>query len=124
MTPFDILCVCSCIESHLDSYIRYSTAIGHASILEYPWRAVNIFTCILLYVHSLCTRTKNASFVRVPCENTSAVVNLAMSCTVRQTTCEIDTTSSCVYRIIHKSTDNTRRTNKNTHKFTTREFKV
>ena len=26
------------------------------SILEYSWHAVNIFTCILLLVHSLCTQ--------------------------------------------------------------------
>ena len=38
--------------------------------------------CILLRVHSSCTQTKIVSFVRVPYENTSAIVNLAVSCTV------------------------------------------
>ena len=59
-----------------------STAIGRASIFEYPWHAVNIFTCILLRVHNSCTRTKAARFVWVPHKNTNAIVNLVMSCTV------------------------------------------
>ena len=67
--------------------------IGRASIFEYPWHAVNIFTCILLCVHSSCTRTKIISFVWVPRENTSVIVNLVVSCTVGHCWCNYTTAS-------------------------------
>ena len=52
------------------------------SILKYSWRAVNIFMCILLVMHSLCTRQKTMSLFRDSRENTNMIVNLDMSCTV------------------------------------------
>ena len=49
---------------------------------KYSWCVVNIFTCILLLVHSSCTRQKITSLFEVSREKTSVIVNLDMSCTV------------------------------------------
>ena len=38
-------------------------AVVHVSVLEYPQRAVNIFTCILLLMHFLSTQQEFASFI-------------------------------------------------------------
>ena len=62
----------------------------HVSILEYSWCALNIFTCILLLMHSLCTRQKIASLFQVLHENTSAIVNLDVSCTVYTHTVQLN----------------------------------
>ena len=59
---------------HASESIAYSSTLG-------MWY-VNIFTCILLCMHSSCTPSKIMSFVRGLCENTSTIVNLAVGSTV------------------------------------------
>ena len=62
-----------------------NATIACVSIFEYFWHVVNMFMCILLLVHSLCTRQNIVSFLemfRVLCKNMSVIVNLVVSCTL------------------------------------------